>query len=211
MPKATNDVDRGTCARKIKHSGPCGNRTCCDCGAKLLKGDCAPDVFKRGRGLCRRCYNKRVRKRRGKPKNYQNSGDFHIFLCGCSGTLPEKGKSNMLAVQSKSSHKCRINSILSRNQSTAKRRGYRPMNKNTPHTVIRIMMEQPCFYCGYSLDWSQLMSGKTPHLDHDHETGKINGFTHPTCNLRGLKNTIDKLRKEILKFHLTNLLNCETI
>lgn len=36
-----------------------------------------------------------------------------------------------------------------------------------------------------------------PHLHHDHETGKIYGFTHPVCNPYAERKMIIRLRKEI--------------
>lgn len=68
-----------------------------------------------------------------------------------------------------------------------------------PHSEIRSMMDKPCVYCGAVFDWYNLGTGKTPHCDHDHETGEIYGFACPNCNLRAVKNTADKLRKELME------------
>jgi hypothetical protein len=91
---------------------------------------------------------------------------------------------------------CRILVILIKSKNEAKKRGYKPINPNTPHNTIRQMMEEPCVHCGDPLNWAELGRGKTPHLDHDHETGAVNGFSHHVCNPRALKNEIDKLRAD---------------
>jgi hypothetical protein len=41
--------------------------------------------------------------------------------------------------------------------------------------------------------------GKTPHLHHDHNTGKLFGFTHNHCNPRALEDEIERLKKELDK------------
>jgi len=71
-----------------------------------------------------------------------------------------------------------------------------PVDSNTSHALIWEMADKPCVHCGDSLDWTQLGIGKTPHLDHDHETGEVNGFSHPSCKPLARKNRIEKLEKQ---------------
>ena len=78
----------------------------------------------------------------------------------------------------------------------AKRGNYKPI-ENTPHSVIRELMNKDvCVLCGKKLTWAFGLS-KTPHLHHDHETGKIIGFTHPVCNPFALQNRIFELEAEV--------------
>jgi len=95
---------------------------------------------------------------------------------------------------------CRISGILAQDQVRAKKRGYAPMRQDVPHSQIRRMMEELCVHCGEPLDWERLGVGKTPHLDHDHETGEVNGFSHSSCNPRALKNMIEKLKADCAQF-----------
>jgi hypothetical protein len=70
----------------------------------------------------------------------------------------------------------------------------------TPHSVIRAMMEEPnCVLCSLPLTWEFGM-GKTPHLHHNHVTGEIYGFTHARCNAHDLMREIDRLRDQIKTF-----------
>jgi hypothetical protein len=189
MPAASNGNDRGTCTRLPKHGGGHSNRTCYACGAKLAPNEKSGD--------CNKCHNDRAKQRRNRPMNYQHAGEHYIFRCGCSGILPvDKKESNKFASQGNKGWFCRVSKILGASQRDAKRGGYVPIDVNTPHATIRQMMEEPCVHCGEALDWTQLGRGKTPHLDHDHETGEVNGFSHQTCNPRALKIVIEKLKAD---------------
>lgn len=201
MPKATNGNDRGLCNRPPHGRKRCGTSTCYACGI-LLVGNASPTAAKRGQGFCRPCNAAKARKKFGyQILNRQVPGQHHTFSCGCNGTLPTiKGESNRFVKggkKSKSGWNCRVAAILISSKILAKKRDYCQMDSSTSHLVIREMMDKPCIYCGTLLDWSEFKVGKTPHLDHDHETGVINGFAHPVCNPRALKDEIDKLRVEI--------------
>ena len=145
-------------------------------------------------GLCRVCAKERARQVYGhKPKNSQVAGKRHTFPCGCSGVLPLKGQSNLFCYRGM----CRISKILWSNLKIAERCGYKPMDVNTPHTLIRKMMKKTnCERCGKPLKWI-LRRGKTPHLHHNHTTGEIYGFTHHHCNPRALEDEIERLQKQI--------------
>jgi hypothetical protein len=69
------------------------------------------------------------------------------------------------------------------------------------------MRVKECWRCRQPLEWV-FGRGKTPHLHHDHETGEVHGFTHPSCNPKALLHEIDDLRKElaILKISLDKTL-----
>ncbi len=145
-----------------------------------------------------------------KSRKYQREGQYYVFPCKCAGILPEKKKSSVFAAwNGDSNHVCRIIRILGNSRDNAKKGGFSSIDLDTSHSVIRSMMGLPCVYCNKSLDWSKLEAGKTPHLDHDHETGEINGFAHPKCNYLALYKDLVKLRKENkeLKRELKNSLD----
>jgi hypothetical protein len=126
----------------------------------------------------------------------QKLGEPFTFPCGCSGILPVRG-SNKFAIQKGRSFCCRVSSILSCGSRDAQYGGYK--FNCIPHSIIRRMMErQDCWRCREPLDWV-FGSGRTPHLHHDHETGKILGFTHPKCNSCSLDN--DELKCELAKIN----------
>lgn len=212
MPKARNGNGRGVCSLPYNHIGSNiagglnhGNGTCPDCGVKLTLLNAKPSAISKGSGKCRICLTMWTRNRRGgKEKNTQKPGKSHTFPCGCSGTLPMAwGAANEFAIRASStgSFGCRVSSILSGSQATAKRDGYTPIPLNTPHTVIRNMMADPnCERCGKPLFWSITLGSRPPHLHHNHETGEIYGFTHPKCNPQALEQEIERL-KGLLKGH----------
>lgn len=111
----------------------------------------------------------------------QKPGKYHEFPCGCSGFLPRKrGESNMFA-KSSQNHRtrswiCRILQIL-RSSKHAAWGKYRPIKAT--HLV-----------------WI-FGRGSTPHLHHDHDTGKVFGFTHSICNPRALQKEIVRLKKHL--------------
>lgn len=187
MPGAKNGAARGFCRRSLHHSGACQNKTCLECGSKLTIKNSTGDSQKRS--LC--SFDRLRRNRRyysHKPKNFQISSRKHKFACGCSGVLPESGKSNKFAVWAthgrRSSFQCRVAVILHGSQSQAKQGDYCPIPLDTPHLKIRRMMNSPCKYCGKVLLWNNPGRGKTPHLHHSHETAEIYGFMHMPCHRR---------------------------
>jgi hypothetical protein len=181
--------------RPAGHSHFHGNRTCYLCGVILSDQNTCPTVVVRGSGRCRKCQRNSSRDLYGhEPLNVQTPGAMHTFPCGCSGVLPEqRGQSNQLARWVSKTWGCRVQTILAQNNILAQQHGYTPID---PHSVIRKLMEEPnCVCCGEPLAW-EFGYGKTPHLDHDHETGEIRGFAHARCNPRALELTNERLRGE---------------
>jgi hypothetical protein len=201
MRKAKNGADRGTCLRLVHCCAGHGNGTCSGCGILLSRETASPAVVVRGNGLCRKCAAAWQRQKLGqKPRNFQTPGGFHTFPCACSGYLPDKrGHFNKFAKWNSGvdNWACRIGSILRGSRTSARAGQYVPIDPNTPHAVIRKMMEETnCERCQQTLSWDEFGLGKTPHLHHDHETGEIYGFTHPHCNPFALEIEIDRLKKE---------------
>jgi hypothetical protein len=88
-----------------------------------------------------------------------------------------------------------VASILYGSQVSAKRDGNEPIPLNTPHSVIRNLMDETdCERCGELLDWSAvaIAGAKAPHLHHNHFTGEPHGFTHPKCNPLAMEREIEK-------------------
>jgi hypothetical protein len=204
MPKAKNGAERGTCTipREISHSRH-GNGTCCNCGNVLTSENSSPSLTSKGRksGRCRPCNTTYERDRQGyTSENYQHPGQKHTFsTCGCTGILPvRKDCSNEFAVRMKTKRGgfgCRVTQILNGSQACARRGGYKPVPRNTPHSVIRAMMANPyCERCGEVLRWSVILGCRAPHLHHDHETGEPLGFTHPVCNPPAMAREIERLK-----------------
>ncbi len=206
MPKARNGADRGICTRPHNHGpkGGChGNGTCFGCGIKLTSLTSSFSVANRGQGECKVCKKERCRKDRGsQPLNVQNPGEFHAFPCGCSGVLPVEGSNKFSMAgthRGKRQYVCRVSFIIKGSNDRAKKGRYQPIFQDTPHTVIRKLMEEPnCECCGETLSWKVLARGKTPHLHHDHKTGEIYGFAHPKCNPLAMEKEIERL-KALLK------------
>jgi len=208
MPSKSGN-DRGVCSKEANHKGRHGNQTCYRCGEYLTSNNAPPSSVRRHSGPCSKCHVEEQRERLGRtPKERPVPGAQFTFRCGCSGILPSPGQSNLFAKcnsKKKPGHfKCRVHTILYANTDSAKRYGgYVPIDPTTPHSVIREMMEKSCVLCGEPLDWTVLGPGVTPHLHHDHENGKIHGFTHPACNrfeseeIFRLKAEVKKLQQEV--------------
>jgi hypothetical protein len=130
----------------------------------------------------------------------QKPGKQHTFPCGCTGILPKKrGIPNKFAWWGsrtmRSTWFCRVSIILSASQFNTKK-GIKPVNKNTPHSIVREMMKNPkCICCRKTLKWV-FKRGKTPHFHHNHKTGKPLGFSHLACNWHALEREIYRLRQE---------------
>jgi hypothetical protein len=196
MPKAKNGTDRGLCTRLCRHTGLHGNKTCPDCGAKLVMHSSKS----RGNGCCGECSTKKVRLLYGHaPAARQKAGQGYSFPCGCGGVLPnEARKGNQLAVWTGFNWWCRVSHILSQSRNEARRWKHRAISPDTPHWIIRqLMLQTHCERCGQPLSWRQFGNGRTPHLHHNHETGEIYGFTHPVCNPRALEREIQRLRNTV--------------
>jgi len=116
--------------------------------------------------------------------------------------MPQRGESNQFAKwHATTGAVCRIAGILSKSQTNAKAEDFMPINQNTPHSLIRQMMEaKNCILCGEPLKW-EFGPGKTPHLHHDHVTGEIYGFAHAKCNPRAEAKEMFRLRAEVKKLH----------
>lgn len=134
-------------------------------------------------------------------------GQYHKFPCGCDGILPEnfeepnkfaRIKANKLArIINKRHFGCRVSYILLQSQLDAKKGKYAPIPLDTPHSVIRKMMEEPnCERCNEPLDWI-FGRGKTPHLHHNHSTGEVYGFVHSHCNHHAVDKEIQRLKSLI--------------
>lgn len=160
MPRAKNGASRGQCTRQPHSGAGHGNNTCSGCGVKLLKSTARPSIYLRGAGFCRLCTLQADRARHGgrKPFNTQHPGQFHTFsTCQCSGILPESGGENKLAARRHSGFMCRISRILGSSIQAAKEHKHKPVDPNTPHSVIRTLMDNPnCVRCGEPLDWSRI-------------------------------------------------------
>lgn len=141
------------------------------------------------------------------PVPAQFPGQPFVFSCGCAGVLPEVGETNKFAVWGKMPKRsrggtwhCRILSILNNSDQKARREGYLPIPKNTPHSLIRKMMEvYICERCKKPLSWDTFGPGNTPNLNHHHITGEIHGFTHHNCNPHAEsedRDLVNALRKE---------------
>jgi hypothetical protein len=206
---AKNGTDRGLCNREAGHGkARHSNGTCPRCGVKLTTDNCSSlkTSIRLGwnSGTCKPCAAHRRLERLGvKARRLQAPGKWWVFPCGCAGFLPKDKCSNKLACSSgerggkRESCVCRIRRILGQSVYTAKRGNYKPMDQNTPHSVIRELMNNNiCVLRGEKLTWI-FENGKTPHLHHDHETGKIIGFTHPVCNPLALQNRIFELEAEV--------------
>jgi len=183
-------VSRGKCTRPAGHTCNHMNGICNMCGV-------APRLVKKS--ICYTCLEKWRRQRYGqKPLNYQIPGNTHKFPCGCSGKLPkenEESNNKFVRLARKDGWYCRVARILS--ESTSKKGLYKPIDKNTPHFVIRKLMEdKDCWRCRKPLKWV-FGAGQTPHLHHNHITGEIYGFTHPRCNPNSLEHEVDELRQRI--------------
>lgn len=211
---AKNGASRGVCTRPKGHTGIHGNETCTHCGVQLTPENSPPISRKVGearrrRTTCTKCdtaNQRRLYKRKEfKP---QIPGEFWTFPCGCSGILPEIGKSNLFAhghnvYKRKETHRdfnytCRVSQVVAGGNCEARSKGYKPIDPETPHHIIRAMMDEPlCWRCKRPLDWTNFGKGKTPHLHHNHDTGEIYGFTHPHCNPLALEQEIDELKARI--------------
>lgn len=211
MPLSTSGDDRGYCSKPVRHRSKCNNNTCRVCAVRLTNKNSYPSgVTVR---LCRICERMLSRTRRGqKPRNIQRPRKFHRFICGCSGILPNLGKQNRFATHNSKStgvgFACRAGALLSTSKHVARRNGYKPINQMTPHSAIRRAMDSDvCVLCGATLQW-KFGLGKTPHLHHDHETGELIGFAHPTCNMPEAKTRMKQLLQENIKLR-RRILECE--
>jgi hypothetical protein len=192
---AENGASRGNCTLPAGHNsgGGCSNDTCKDCG--VLNNTSSPSYCRK----CRAVRETAARRRAGiSPQKYQIPGRLHTFPCGCSGRLPLRGKSNQFAVWHDTSWSCRISGILSASVKVSRRDSYTPISRDTPHHVIRKLMDvKECWRCKQKLGWLSFSRSTTPHLHHNHETGEVYGFTHGWCNPRALEHEIDELRNHI--------------
>lgn len=184
--RANNGTDRGTCTRLSPHQGyKHRNGTCSGCGVKLASENTTPTVEKKGSGFCRECSTKRNRQRRGcKELKRQYPETTYTFPCGCSGILPRRGESNKFARSTSRAFVCRVSGLLARSKDAGLTYQYKPIPSDTPHSVIRRMMDKSaCVICGQLLDWENLGREKrAPHLHHNHTTGEPIGFAHDHCN-----------------------------
>lgn len=174
---------------------------CKKCGDPLSPGTCSPSRL--GRGPCRKCHTIWTRAQYGhQPAIRQVLGEPFAFPCGCAGVLPKQlGIPTKFVKPVKISgvenrFECRVFRILMSSKHQAEKLGFAPIPYETPHTIIRALMEDPnCERCGKPLAW-EFGRCKTPHLHHDHGTGEIYGFTHPICNPRAMQIEIERLRTE---------------
>lgn len=126
---------------------------------------------------------------------YQREGEKYTFDCGCSGILRKKSNRFAFRFIDKTRGKgrtkrrpspterwsCRISIIIATSRYFHKKRGGKSVVCEN-HQIIRNLMKNPnCVMCKKPLRWT-FGSERTPHLDHDHETGRPIGFTHSACN-----------------------------
>jgi len=202
MKLARNGADRGVCTRPVSRNGSHhgggshSNGTCSACGVLLT-----PENTSSAAPWCCACKIEDQRMDLGQtPKVYQVAEQFHTLPCGCSGVLPKEGESNKF-VSWRNSHKralgcwvCRVWAILNTSRFDAREGGYIAIDADTPHHLIRRLMDEPlCERCEQPLEWV-IARGTTPHLHHNHDTGEIHGFTHNRCNFRAMEIEISKLR-----------------
>jgi len=120
---------------------------------------CHPDRPHKAYGLCRSCYRK--------AKYHENPEPIRI-------QVREYRERNKEAVNQRGRE--RYASILRGEyiQETFKitEKEYDTKLANTP----------ACELCHKPFDFSRILGPYWPVLDHDHETGKIRGFIHNTCN-----------------------------
>lgn len=202
MAQAFNGVERGFCSRPLGHSGIHSNATCPKCGVRKTPHTSAPSRISLNGQACRNCNTVDARHRAGgQPQTRQIPGQQFTFACGCAGILPtRRGVSTVFAFWNSDYWYCRVAHILRSSQQAAKTRGYLPIDFAIPHASIRrLMLATHCVQCGEPLHWI-FRAGKTPHLHHNHETGKIYGFTHPVCNTQALDRTIDRLHDQLYLF-----------
>jgi Recombination endonuclease VII len=202
MPKGRNNADRGFCSKPSGHSAWHGNNTCPTCGVVKDKNNTPSVKFRKTNGLsCNTCVNTLSKENSPYQRmNSQNPESRHVFPCGCSDRLPKQGESNAFVRWVTKSWGCRVTSILLSGIKRARQFKFKPISLDTPHTIIRDLMKNKiCIMCKVKLSWDKrsLGPGKTPHLHHDHDTGKILGFTHPVCNPRALKDEIHRLQNKI--------------
>lgn len=192
----------GSCDKLKNHAGGHSNNRCTICGiVRTKRNTFLCRIVKRG-SWCKKCTKDRRHKLHPEIRsiNFQRLGKRHIFPCGCSVILPKEYKSNKDVVACtggiKNYFRCRITNVLGVTIRTSEVKNYAGP-KLMSHIILRKMMNQPCVFCGEFLDWIILGRGKTPCLDHDHESGKINGFAHPVCNSFGLRRVNKKLLSTI--------------
>lgn len=198
LGKTRKGKRRGFCTKALGHGGPHTNARCPGCGVIRTKDNCTEFTLQEGLS-CRKCTTEDARQRRKcKPRNYQKPGKKHRFLCGCEGLLPrQRGQSNLFARGMGKNWYCRISAILQASNALARRKNYAPIDLQTPHIYIReLMKESYCKLCKQPLKWV-FGHGKTPHLHHNHVTGKIYGFVHNLCNLNALEKIVDNLNAEV--------------
>jgi hypothetical protein len=199
MPKARNGADRGVCVRPANHTGHHGgSNTCPHCGVLKTQDNSAPATWSIFGRRCTKCETQRLQVLEGRePRMYQMPGELFTFRCGCVVTLPmRKGESDRFSVWVGAYWKCRIQVSVTSSTTYARAGKHVPMDSTTPHSAVRKMMDEPCVLCGATLDWGALgSSATTPHLDHNHLTGRINGYACAVCNPLGLKKVNRQLRR----------------
>ncbi|SRR5258708_39080747 len=173
------------------------------CGVKLTTKSASLYTVKRSNGRCKACdLNYRRRLYGQKPKIFQVPGGQYTFPCGCSGLLPaSSGQTNVFAVyQRNHGYSCRVSGILGGSVRRARVFGYMPVDPKTPHATVRLMMQKKdCVLCHRPLEW-ELGRGRTPHLHHDHSTGRIIGFSHSRCNPLDLQRRVIQLELKVIQF-----------
>ena len=126
--------------------------------------------------------------------NLQVPGTRHQFPCGCVGILPDAGKNNKFAKSTGKSFQCRVSAILNQSRAAAACGGHTAIDINTPHTVIRKLMDATvCWRCEQPLDWENLGRGTTPHIHHNNASGQLYGATHHACNPHAEAEAHDRL------------------
>lgn len=114
--------------------------------------------------------------------------------CGssiCGGSLcPETGKSKHFC------HHCTpegwASHSLNSHKTVAKKEGYAPPDITVDGLVRLRFITTHCHACQAKLWWK--LGEDSPHLDHNHVTGQVNGFSHRRCNF--ILGMINKMHRE---------------
>jgi hypothetical protein len=185
----------GICAHKKRRG------SCAKCGgSQICEHGIARSFCKKCKGsqICKHKNNKhKCRKCSGSQVCEHNNIQYNCLDCNGKGICKHgkhkghcrKCNTNNYCEHSKHRTHCMICSPLSAavarlcvSRADAKRGGFVPPNISASKLVSLVQASKRCFGCNGLLDWNNKESRRRPHLHHDHITGEVHGFCHPTCN-----------------------------